>query len=215
LDYLLSSLVISMLLALSATAVWGVSWLTRAAVSDYHVLVDLVLLLLLYGVLSAVAVRSLLHWRPMPVGTHAMDSPNFTYWKLLTIVYRLGQAALVPVTPIFLRPAIETLYGAKIGRDVALGGTLDDPYMVRIGDGAILGNSSLVSGNYISGGALTCGLVVIGRNVTVGANSVVFPGVEIGDGATLAGGSYVMPGTKIPAGEHWRGNPARKWLSGG
>jgi serine acetyltransferase len=212
LDYVLSGAVISTLLALALVLVWTASPWTRQVAGDYHVLIDLVLGLLAYGLLTAVAVRGLLRWRPMPLGEHSMESATFTYWKLLTITYRLGQAALHPITPIFLRPVVEVLYGARVGRDVALGGTLDDPYMVSIGDGTVLGNASLVSGNYISGGKLICGSVVIGRNVTVGANSVVFPGVGIGDGATLAGGSYVMPGTKIPAGEHWRGNPARKWM---
>jgi acetyltransferase-like isoleucine patch superfamily enzyme len=46
----------------------------------------------------------------------------------------------------------------------------------------------------------------------VGVHSVVLPGTEIGDNATLLNGSYVVPGSKIPAGETWRGNPARKWL---
>jgi carbonic anhydrase/acetyltransferase-like protein (isoleucine patch superfamily) len=41
---------------------------------------------------------------------------------------------------------------------------------------------------------------------------VVFPNTEIGAGAVVAGGSFVMPGTRIPAGESWRGNPARKWV---
>jgi serine acetyltransferase len=212
LDYALSGAVISTLLALTLAIIWILSPWTRTVAGDYHVLIDLVLGLLAYGLLSAAALRRLLHWRPLPAGAHDMDSPIFTYWKLLTIVYRMGQAALHPVTPIFLRPVVEVLYGARIGRDVALGGTLDDPYMVEVGDGCVLGNASLVSGNYISGGVLVCGRVIIGRNVTIGANSVVFPEVEIGDGAIVAGGSYVISGTKIPAGEHWRGNPARKWI---
>jgi len=45
----------------------------------------------------------------------------------------------------------------------------------------------------------------------VGANSIVLPGTELGEGAQLLGGSIVVAGTRIPAGETWRGNPARKW----
>lgn len=212
-DYLLSSLAICVIMAGSLAGVTLLLPWSRALFSDYHVLADFFLALLLYGLLSAALVRVLLLVQPIPPGNHGMTSPIFTRWKLITIVYRLGQSALRPLTPVFLKPLVEALYGAHIGRDVALGGVIDDPYMVSVGDGTVLGNASLVSGNFISGGMLICGRVKIGRDVTVGANSVIFPGTEIGDGATLIGGSYVMPGARIPAGEVWRGNPARKWVS--
>ena len=211
LDYLLSTLVITCLLTASVAFVAVCLPLTRSVTGDYHVIVDLALGLMAYGVLSAGAVRAILRVWPLPAGTHDANSPVFTRWKLLTVTYRLGQGALRPFVPVFLQPVLEALFGARIGRDVALGGTIDDPYMVSVGDGSVLGNASLVSANFVSGGRLTCGLVKIGRDVTVGANSVIFPDTEVGDGATLIGGAYVMPGTRIPAGEVWRGNPARKW----
>lgn len=211
-DYLLSGLAITLIMAASIAGVMLVLPWSRALFAEYHVLVDFFLALLLYGLLSAAFVRILLRLQPIPVGSYGMDSPVFTRWKLVTIAYRLGQSALRPLTPVFLKPVVETLFGARIGRNVALGGVIDDPYMVAVGDGSVLGNASLVSGNFISGGLLTCGQVKIGRDVTVGANSVIFPDTEIGDGATLIGGAYVMPGSRIAAGEVWRGNPARKWV---
>ena len=117
------------------------------------------------------------------------------------------------------RVTIETRSGdrligriSRVGADVALGCTIDDPYMVSIGAGAVLGNASLVSGNMVYGGKFVCGAVNIGAGATIGVNSVILPGTEVGANVTLLGGSYVMPGTKIPAGETWRGNPARKWM---
>lgn len=211
-DYLLSGVAISLIMAASIMGVILLLPWSRVLFSDYHVLADFFLALLLYGLLSAALVRALLRVQPIPPGRYGMDSPVFTRWKLVTIVYRLGQSALRPWTPVFLKPVVEALFGARIGRDVALGGIIDDPYRVSVGDGSVLGNASLVSGNYISGGVLTCGRIDIGRGVTIGANSVVFPDTEIGDGATLIGGCYVMPGARIPAGETWRGNPARKWV---
>jgi acetyltransferase-like isoleucine patch superfamily enzyme len=211
-DYVLSCIAICAILACSVGVVWALVPVSKAVFLSYHVVVDLLLLLLAYGVISALLVRILLKVKAMPAGTFEMDSRVFTYWKLLTVVYRLGQAALLPVTPVFFKPLVEVLYGARIGRDVALGGVIDDPYQVTVGDGTVLGHASLVSGNYLSGGKLICGSVTIGSNVTLGANAVVFPGTEIGDNATLIGGSYVMPGTTVPAGETWRGNPARKWM---
>lgn len=211
LDYLLSTLVITalVLVALAMPVLAHVHLV--AALQPYHVLLEPVLFLLGYGLASAVAVRLLLRWRPLPAGTYDQEAPEFTHWKLVTVTYRMGQGALRPFIPVFLQPVLETLFGAQVGRDVALGGTIDDPYAVTIGDGSVLGNASLVSANYIAGGKLVCGTVRIGRDVTVGANSVVYPDTEIGDGATLVVGTVLTPGARVGAGETWRGNPARRW----
>ena len=211
LDFLLCGVAIGILAAGTLGLIVVLMPLTKVVALEYHVIVDLLLALLFYGLLSALLVRLLLKLRPLRAGEYAMDSAVFTYWKLLTIVYRLGQNALVPFTPVFVRPLVVALFGARIGGNVALGGAIDDPYMVEIGDGAVLGNASLVSGNMLNGGKLVCGPVKIGAGATVGVNSVIFPNTQIGENSTLLGGSYVMPGSQVPAGETWRGNPARKW----
>ena len=210
-DYLLSSLAIGLVLAGAGALLWLVHpWLV-ATLGNHHVLADLALGLLAYGLLSALLLRLLLRWRPMPLGTHGPDSSAFTYWKLLNVVYRLGQASIGWCLPFFLRPLRDALFGARIGPDVAFGGTIDDPFLVTVGAGSVLGNASLVTGNYLSDGKLVCQPVQIGAGVTVGANAIVMPGVTIGDGAVVMSGAVVMPGTTVPAGESWRGNPARKW----
>jgi serine acetyltransferase len=210
-DYVLSSLAIGLLLACAGGLLWlAHPWLV-AALGSHHVLADLALGLLAYGLLSALLLRLLLRWRPMPLGAHGPDAAAFTYWKLLNVVYRLGQASIGWCLPFFLRPLRDALFGARIGPDVAFGGTIDDPFLVTVGAGTVLGNASLVTGNYLSGGKLVCQPVHIGSGVTVGANAIVMPGVTIGDGATVMSGAVVMPGTTVPAGESWRGNPARKW----
>ena len=212
LDFLLCGLAITLIAAAAFGVVWWVYPWSKALLSDYHVVADFFLALLAYGLLSALAVRLILRLRPILPGEYDGDSPVFTVWKLVTIVYRLGQGALLPFTTVFTRPVVEALFGARVGADVAIGGTIDDPYQVSIGDGAVIGHNSLISGNVLYGGRLTIGRVSIGPGATVGVNSVVLPGVEIGENAVLMGGSYVMPGTRVPAGETWRGNPARKWL---
>lgn len=211
-DFLLCGVAIGAILTGCFALIALLRPLSSALFAEYHVIADLMLALLCYGLLSALLVRVLLTIRPMVPGEYSMDSSVFTYWKLLTIVYRLGQGALNPFTPVFVKPLVEILFGARVGTDVALGGTIDDPYMVSIGAGAVLGNASLVSGNMVYGGKFVCGAVNIGAGATIGVNSVILPGTEVGANVTLLGGSYVMPGTKIPDGETWRGNPARKWM---
>ncbi len=211
-DYLLSTLALSLLLAASILPVWIFSSRSIQWFGDYHVLVDVALVLLLYGILSALAIRVLLRLRPMPPGTYSMDSPIFTSWKLITVIYHFGQSALKPLTPIFLKPLVAILYGARIGSDAALGGIIDAPFAVTLGNRVTVGAFALVSGNFTTRESLILGTVKIGDGATIGVNAVVFPNTEIGENAVLLGGSYLMPGTKIPAGETWRGNPARKWM---
>jgi acetyltransferase-like isoleucine patch superfamily enzyme len=50
--------------------------------------------------------------------------------------------------------------------------------------------------------------IEIGKNVWIGANSVILKGIEIGDGGVVGAGSVVTK--SIPANEIWAGNPARK-----
>lgn len=211
-DYLTLTAAITALGAVSVGGVWLVSGVTRSALGPYHVVADAILLLVLFGVASAGLLRLLLAVKPVLPGRYESTSPMVGHWMLLTVVYRLGQGALRPWVPFFMRPLLDVAFGARVGHGPMFGGTIDDPYMVQVGDEVVLGNASLVSGNFLQGGVLTCGRVSIGSRVTVGANCVIYPDVEIGDGATLVVGSCVLSGTRIGPGETWRGNPARKWL---
>lgn len=211
-DYLLSFTSITMLLVMSAGLAVVISPLWGHALGGYRVLADAALFLIGYGVFSALLLRLMLAIKPLSRGTFGEDAPEFTYWKLLTVVHRLGVGALRPFTPVFLLPLIDALFGARIGGDVAFGGEINDPYLVQIGSGTTLGTHSIVTGSYTGGGALTCAPVRIGSDVTIGPNALISPGCVIGSRVTIVMGSYVMPDTVIPDGETWRGNPARKWV---
>ena len=210
-DYLLSGLCITLLTVISIGIVASLRIATGPILAEYRVAFDIALVLILYGLASAGLLRLMLAIRPMPLGEHSMDSPAWTYWKLLTVLYRMGQGSLAWCTPFFMRPTLAALFGARIGADVAIGGGIDDPYLTDIRSGVVLGNACLVSANVISQGKLLCLPVVIREGATVGANAVVMPGADIGRGAVLMSGAHLMPNTRIPDGEVWRGNPARKW----
>lgn len=211
-DFVGAGIFITLMLAASIGIVCLVQPLSRHGLGAYHVLFDALLAFVAYGLLSALATRLLVRLLPVPAGEHAFDSPEFARWKLHTAVYRLGQGALNWCTPFYMQHVIDALFGAQVGSNVAFGGCIDDPYRVSVGNEVVLGKASLISGNYLSGSKLVCGPVQIGNRVTVGANSVVLPNTVIGDGAVLMSGSYLMPGATVPAGETWRGNPARKWM---
>lgn len=63
-DYVLSGIYITVITLLSAAAVaLGLPW-SKRFFGDFHVLVDLLVFVLLFGALCAVAVRALWAWRP-------------------------------------------------------------------------------------------------------------------------------------------------------
>jgi hypothetical protein len=212
LDFLLCGFVISFILIASfALTHFGVSPLIASYLGSYTVIFNFFFYLFSYGIISGMIIQILIRVKPLQLGEFPMDHPNFTYWKLLTITYRLGEFFLLPFTTVFTKPLVVKLFGAKIGKNVAIGGTIDDPYLISIGDGAIIGQGSLVSGNASMNSKIVFGKVIIGKGVTISVNSVVLPTVEIGDNSVLSIGSVLLSGSVIPKEETWRGNPARKW----
>ncbi|MEK8024391.1 DapH/DapD/GlmU-related protein [Ideonella sp. BYS139W] len=212
-DYLLIALVLTPVCAVALGLAAALDLGLRAWLGPWSVAVAIVGFLSAWALGSALALQVLRRLAPVPPGEHAQTSREFARWKALTVVYRLGQGALSPLLPFFLAPWLSRLYGARMGADVAVGGHIDDPYAVSVGAGTVIGNQALVSANALQDGRLLVAPVVIGRGVTIGANAIVMPGVTIGDGALIAAGACVMAHTQVPAGEQWRGNPARKWVA--
>lgn len=166
---------------------------------------------IIYGVFSAVLVRYILFFKPLPVGEFSMQDSVFQYWKLLTMLYMFGQRALFLVSFPPMIPVIARLFGAKIGKNVAIGGTIDTPFLVSIGDNSVLGFGSLISGNIVFNDKIIIGRVDIGANSTVGIYSVIMPNVRIGHNVLLVTNSVLIQGSEIPDNEIWKGHPARKW----
>jgi len=81
--------------------------------------------------------------------------------------------------------------------DAQSGVTIEDE--VKIGFGcSILSHSSIDNKD---------GLVLLKKGCSIGANSVIMPGVEIGEGAIV--GSNSLVNRNIPPFEIWFGSPAR------
>ena len=211
LDFILSGLVICVLLALAflLTATASI-YITRPLAGAYYIILDLLILLLCYGLLSVAFIRLAFSIRPLPPGSHSMDDGIFIYWKLFTVIYEFGRGALLPFTTVFAKPLVAKMFGARIGHDIALGGHLVDPELITIGDEAIIGQDSVITAHAITSGAIILAEVLIGNRATVGVNVVIMPGVVVGEGAVVAAGAVVAPNTQIPAGELWGGIPAKK-----
>lgn len=209
LDYLLSSLCIVLLAAAALAAVgMGLRPATSSLLGGYHVVIDSLAFLLVYGLLSAAFVRALLAMHPLRPGEYDMDHPHFAYWKLFTVIHEFGRGALLPFTTVFAKPLVAKLFGAKMGKNIAMGAHFVDPPLIEVGDDAILGLDAALVAHAITSGRIVLKKVKIGRGATVGVHAVVMPGVVIGEGSVVTAGSVVKMDTRIPPGELWGGIPA-------
>lgn len=85
--------------------------------------------------------------------------------------------------------------GIRIGNNVsiALEVTMDVffPQLIEIGDNTIIGyNSTILCHEFLIKEYVT-GPVVIGRDVMIGANTTILPGVRIADGSVVSAHSLV------------------------
>ena len=83
---------------------------------------------------------------------------------------------------------------------------------IEIGDGALIGHNTTIATlnhdlNPEKRASLTPSPVKIGKNVWIGSDCTILPGVEIGDGAIIGAGSVVTK--SIPKNTIAVGNPAK------
>ena len=101
--------------------------------------------------------------------------------------------------------------GMKVGNNVAVGlGAMFDiffPHLISLGDNCVIGYGATILAHEFLVREWRTGEVHIGRDVLIGANATVLPGVRVGDGAVVAAGAVVC--TDIPPGAFAAGVPAR------
>lgn len=195
---------------LSGFLVASVVPLTTTWLADYHAGADILLFLLSFGILSAILMRIILAIWPLRPGSYPWKEAHASYWKFFALTYMFGRGALLPFTPDLFKPLMTKLYGAKIGKGVAMGGFMNEPPFVSIGDYSIIGQYSVISPHAITSGKLILNHIIIGDRVTIGVGAVLMPGVEIGDDAMVMPNTFVPMNAKILPGEVWGGNPMIK-----
>jgi len=81
------------------------------------------------------------------------------------------------------------------------------PELIKVGDNSVVGyNTTILAHEYLID-EYRIGEVIIGKNVLIGANTTILPGVEIGDGAIVSAATLVN--RDIPAGVFAGGNPVK------
>lgn len=138
------------------------------------------------------------------------------WWKTvhpLRVAWNVVLIYLARYSPsLALKRSLLRLTGMRVGNTVSVGlAVVFDvfyPEQIEIGNNSIIGYNSVVLAHEFMVKEWRKGPVRIGRDVSIGANVTVLPGVVIGDGATVSAMSLVN--RDIPPGEFWGGIPARQ-----
>jgi acetyltransferase-like isoleucine patch superfamily enzyme len=195
-------------LAWTATAAWSQPWRVLAgcclgwgAYFSYTICVIFV----------AAAFRVITRARS-PLGTfsyHSLPAIRWANYNALGLLVRYTCVNFIRVTP--LLSLFHRMMGMRIGRRVLINtAIIADSNLIEIGDDTMIGGDATVVAHSAERGMLVMAPVKIGKRVTIGLMSVVFPGVTIGDDAVIASHAVLPKGTRVGAGEIWGGVPARK-----
>ena len=148
---------------------------------------------------------------PAPEGTNSLWVwrrwvPLWRVMRNFLVVYSCRYCASLRVKNLLYRAI-----GIKMGRKASagLGVTMDMffPQLISVGDNTIIGYNSVILAHEFLVTELRTGPVEIGRDVMIGANVTILPGVRVDDGASVSACSLVN--SDIPAGELAGGVPAR------
>ena len=103
------------------------------------------------------------------------------------------------------------LLGVKVGKNASVGlmVMLDVffPEEIEIGENVIIGYNSVLLGHEFLRDEWRKGKIVICKDVVIGANCTVLPGVEIGEGAVVS--AMTLVNRDIPPHSFYGGVPAR------
>ena len=127
------------------------------------------------------------------------NSLSHYWWRLknpLNIVLNFIVIEITKFMPsLTLKRVLLRCLGMKVGRNAALGlGVQFDiffPELIELGENCILGYGTTVLAHEFLIEEVRTGKVSIGRNVMIGANSTILPGVRIGDEAVVSACSLV------------------------
>ena len=142
-------------------------------------------------------------------GSYPLWGLTYYRWWLADRISEAVPAYMINGSPLYA--AWLRLQGAKVGPEVNLGSvTIRVPHLVRIGEGASIGNVVNLENARVEGGLLHLGTIDIGAQANVGSYVVIEGDTRIGEYGHLEGQSALASGQQVPARKVWHGSPARE-----
>jgi non-ribosomal peptide synthetase-like protein len=121
--------------------------------------------------------------------------------------------AVMPIAYMNGTPLIRIYYrllGARIGHEVYIGSTeMGATDLISIGDHTSMGYRAMLDNGKVEDGLLKIGAIAVGNHCYIGSSSVLSNGTVLEDYAELDDLSALPCKTRLPAGEYWKGSPAR------
>jgi len=101
--------------------------------------------------------------------------------------------------------------GCKIGKNTFIGTTrMWDVDLIEIGDNCVIGGNVAINAHTVEGAKGVMQAVRIGDNVSIGADTMVLPGVVIEDNVIVGANSLVPKGAHLERGSVYGGVPVQK-----
>lgn len=168
-------------------------------------------LLLLF--LSPLAMR-LLGWRTPPqaemrIADLDWELMHFVRFAAANHVVRVLAGTFFRASPIWT--AHLRLAGAQLGRRVYINSLeLNDYNLLNFEDDVVIGAGAHLSGHTVENGIVKTGAVHLGRNTTVGVNSIVEIGVTTGPNCEIGAISFVPKNATLEADAIYAGIPVKR-----
>jgi len=144
-------------------------------------------------------------------GIYPIGSLQTIKWGLCGAFLKIVNVAFLNmITPSFLNIIYFRMVGAKVGKNVQINSiSVNDPWLLEIGDNSVIGGGASINCHTVERGRLILERVKIGKNCTIGAQSLIWPGCTIGDGSILSTKSVLKKRSKVGPKQIWKGNPAQ------
>jgi len=143
------------------------------------------------------------------------NSLEYYWWRLKNPLNTILNFIVIEIAKFMpsltLKRVLLRCLGMRVGRNAAIGLRVQFdiffPELIELGDNCIIGYGATVLAHEFLIEEVRTGKVRIGKNVMIGANSTILPGVIIGENATVSACSLVNK--DIPTGAFVGGVPAR------
>lgn len=138
-----------------------------------------------------------------------LDDNNMFKWLIYQMIYYpwgyfLYSLTIEPIKAIHL-----SLAGAKIGKNVNMGGFVADPCLFEIGDNSLIGGFCEILSHIGEKNKMIIKKVKIGKNCLIGEFSLIMPGVKMQDNSILGANSLAPKNKILKKNKVYGGTPAK------